>query len=505
MTRRHSSTSCSATRCSASASRRSSARATSAPFAELAWLTTPTPTENDWLAAQGERFAELTTALSDPAYGSTGFFAWLDQRYDAGEPPDAALRMVHAGLMALPPGARLSERHRHDPSADDWVLLLEGWAAHLRTTGEDEAVLERIRAVLPSVGYQLTRRGIRRGRSPVDRVLARSEAKVAALTEIVEAEHRGLGERMRMLVLCDHEQATATLPADLDGVLSQEAGSARLALRHLEDALPDLHPVLVTGRTVAGSPETMKALAEYVATYDPDLASRVEQGRWTSREWVPWVTRFFEAGHCQVLVGTRGLLGEGWDARAVTGLVDLTTATTSTAVVQTRGRALRTDPGWPDKVALTWSVVCVSEDHPKGGNDWDRFVRKHEGFYGVDLEGDVVAGVAHVDAAFSPYVAPPVADFDAVNARMLARAEDRRDRPGRVGGRHAVHRHVRAHRPDHDAHAERTGDRAGAGGAAPRRPAAARRPAGAVAAAPRARRRSGAGGAGVPAQPHAGA
>ncbi len=165
-----------------------------APFAELAWLTTPTPTENDWLAAQGERFAELTTALSDPAYGSTGFFAWLDERYDDGEPPDAALRMVHAGLMALPDGARLSERHRHDPSADDWVLLIEGWAAHLRTTGEDDAVLDRIRAVLPSVGYQLTRRGIRRGRSPVDRVLARSEAKVVALTQIVEAEHRGLGD-----------------------------------------------------------------------------------------------------------------------------------------------------------------------------------------------------------------------------------------------------------------------------------------------------------------------
>jgi hypothetical protein len=93
--------------------------------------------------------------------------------------------------------------------------------------------------------------------------------------------------------------------------------------------------------------------------------------------------------------------------------------------VQTRGRALRTDPHWPEKVALTWSVVCVSEDHPKGGNDWDRFVRKHEGFFGVDVEGDVVAGVAHVDDDFSPYAAPPVADFDAVNARMLARAEHR--------------------------------------------------------------------------------
>ena len=110
-----------------------------------------------------------------------------------------------------------------------------------------------------------------------------------------------------------------------------------------------------------------------------------------------------------MLVGTRGLLGEGWDARSITGLVDLTTATTSTAVVQTRGRALRTDLYWPEKVALTWSVVCVTEDHPKGGNDWDRFVRKHAGFYGVDAEGEVVAGVGHVDADLSPYAPPPVA------------------------------------------------------------------------------------------------
>jgi superfamily II DNA or RNA helicase len=399
-----------------------------APFAELAWLTTPTPIENDWLAAQGERFAELTTALSDPKYGSTPFFEWLDRRFEqtaTSEQSDAALRMVHAGLLTKPDGARLSERHRHDPTAEDWVLLLDGWTAHLRTTDRDDAVLQRVWQTLPSVGYQLTKRGIRKGRSPVDRVLARSEAKVVALTQIVEAEHRNLGPRMRMLVLCDHEQATATLPADLEGVLSQQAGSARLALEHLQDARPDLSPMLVTGRTVDASPETLAALHAYVATYDPELATRAEQGAWTSRDWVPWATRFFEEGHCHVLVGTRGLLGEGWDARSVSGLVDLTTATTSTAVVQTRGRALRTDPYWPEKVSLTWSVVCVSEDHPKGGNDWDRFVRKHAGFYGVDAEGEIVAGVGHVDADLSPYAPPPADAFDQVNARMLARSEQR--------------------------------------------------------------------------------
>jgi hypothetical protein len=70
-------------------------------------------------------------------------------------------------------------------------------------------------------------------------------------------------------------------------------------------------------------------------------------------------------------------------------------------------------------------VVCVSEEHPKGGNDWDRFVRKHEGFYGVDADGDVVAGVGHVDATFSPYAAPAVAAFDSLNAGMLVRSEHR--------------------------------------------------------------------------------
>ena len=180
------------------------------------------------------------------------------------------------------------------------------------------------------------------------------------------------------------------------------------------------------------------------------------------------VTRFFEAGGTRVLVGTRGLLGEGWDARRVTGLVDLTAVTTTTAVVQTRGRALRTDPSWPEKVALTWSVVCVSDAHPKGGNDWDRLVRKHSGFYGLDERGDVVDGVAHLDPAFSAFAPPAVADFDAVNARMVVRSEDRGGDPRRLAGGGAVRRPRRPHGADpaHATGGARDVPRAGGGGPA---------------------------------------
>ena len=424
-----------------------------APYVELAWLTTPTPQENDWLKEEASRFQELITQLTAPAFGSMPFLQWLDARFVATtvpwfnllkEQPEvcrAVLRLHHAGLLRLPPGARMAEEHRTKPTADDWCLLIEDWLqGHLTKTGkpEDEQVVEAVRRALPSVGYQWTKRGIRRGRSPVDRVLARSESKTAAVVAIVGAEHRNLGEGLRMLVLCDHERAGATLPADLTGVLDQQSGSAHAMLGALVEGAETgpLAPMLVTGKTVAGAPGTLLAFQQWLP--DRTLAEklRVEPlagsttmsslvGPWESRDWVGLVTTYFQDGHCKVLVGTRALLGEGWDARRITGLADVTAVTTITSVVQTRGRALRTDPLWPEKVAVNWSLVCVTDTHPKGGNDWDRLVRKHAGFLGLDVEGQIIDGVAHLDPLFSPFVPPPVAEFEAANARALVRSEQR--------------------------------------------------------------------------------
>jgi superfamily II DNA or RNA helicase len=425
-----------------------------APFAELSWLTTPTPAERDWLAAQAERFTELRTDVMTPEFATVGLFDWLDRRFvdrstEFGSPlswarlertkPElatAALRLHHAGLMGLPDGGRIREEHRREPTAADWVAVLDDYVRQfLRRSSDpvDVAALERIKQALPSIGYRLTRNGIRAGRSPMDRVLARSEAKTHGAIEIVAWEAGALGSRLRALVLCDHERATATLPARLRGVLDPQAGSARLLLENLvaDPRTAEYAPVMVTGRTVAAAADTARAFVAWVGgevelSPIPAEATGVVEiaGRWTSRTWVKLVTRFFEEGRCRVLVGTRALLGEGWNAPSVNTLIDLTTATTPTAVVQTRGRALRTDPDWPEKVATNWSVVCVSEDHPGGDADWGRFVRKHDGYLAADRTGEIVDGVAHVDDSFSPYKPPPAADFDALNAAMLERSID---------------------------------------------------------------------------------
>ena len=255
------------------------------PFAELAWLVEPTPEESDWLDEQAVRFTELTTALTRPGFADVAFLDWLRTRFVdpvpdtvawsevvAREPElaDAALRMHHGGLLDLPAGARLTEQHRMAPTVEDWMALVEEWAVGL----DDPDVTDALRQALPSVGYVWTRRGVRRGRTPTDRVLARSVAKATATVDIVTAEHAALGERTRMLVLCDHERAGATVPATLVGVLDQQAGSARAVLAELlrDPGTRALNPLLVTGSTVAGGRAVLAALREQVRLTAPDVA-----------------------------------------------------------------------------------------------------------------------------------------------------------------------------------------------------------------------------------------
>ena len=432
-----------------------------APYQELAYLTRPTPGEADYIHGEALRFTELRAGLLDPAFASTPFLAWLQarvverrgsegapvswQRFERDEPAlaDAAMRLHTSGLLPLPEGARVREQHRHPPTADDWVTLIGDYCRRcLLVSGDprDEQAYQAIRRALPAVGYRLTRAGVRAAESPVDRVLARSASKAWALTEIMRAEYAELGARLRALVLCDFEQAGGTLPAQLTGVLETEAGGALLALETLldDESTSLLDPVLMTGRRVACGRDTAGRLAAWLRAASPGLEVAAADGGegakwveitggsgWEPRRYVPLVTRFFAEGGSRCLVGTRALLGEGWDAPAVNVVVDLTAATTPTSVVQARGRALRLDSGWPGKVADNWAVVCVTDDHPKGTADYDRLVRKHDRYFALSPAGDVISGVAHVDPRLSPYTPPPTATFDALNVAMLQRPAGR--------------------------------------------------------------------------------
>jgi superfamily II DNA or RNA helicase len=435
-----------------------------APYQELAWLTEPLASERAWLAEHDTRFKELITALHDDVEGPHSFPGWVITRVrERRRSPDdetqvpwedfqrarpalarAGVRFLGSAGLALPEGAPRGEAYRRAPDLEDWLVLLEDYALRCLRASPDGGRYEAVAAALGELGFRLTRQGIRRGTSEVDRLLTGSQAKALGLVEVLSAEMESRGEALRALVLCDSELAEAKPAALLEGVLDPAAGTARHALIALgaDSRTAPLRPLVVSGRGLRCLPadadvllealvaqaEEHLALPEWEAVPDGLLISLRSSGaEWVPRAWVELATRVLESGVCGALIGTRALLGEGWDCPAVNCLVDLTVAATGVSVQQMRGRSLRLDPGDPDKLASNWDVVCVAPDLTRGSADYQRFVRKHLHLYAPAEDGEIEAGPSHVHPELGPFAPPPASRFADINAAMLRRAADRNE------------------------------------------------------------------------------
>ncbi len=442
-----------------------------APYQELAYITSPLDHELAYISEEKTRFEELLANVMRPDLGTVSFVDWLRsrilerktnsgvdvswQRFETDRPDLAlaGLRYCYANQIPLPDGAHLGEAQRRAPDANDWVALIGDYCVgHLRESADpkDVEAWEMIRASLPPLGYALSLQGIRSYVSPVDRVLLLSGSKGVAAIAILAAESHALGSSLRALMLCDYEVAGSEVVGKLRGVLDAQAGSAALLLRTLllDQATASLDPILVTGRTVACSRATAVALVPWLANESPGLKDRLDavslfssagsgdgwdalvqikptSGSWTPSEYLPLITRYFEQGSSHILLGTRGLLGEGWDAKSINVLIDLTGVTTTTSVHQMRGRSLRLDPNEAHKVANNWDVICVARDHPSGTADYDRMVRKHRNYFAITGAGEIESGVGHIDQRLSPF-GPPADDvLTAVNRDVIERSAGR--------------------------------------------------------------------------------
>jgi len=142
--------------------------------------------------------------------------------------------------------------------------------------------------------------------------------------------------------------------------------------------------------------------------------------------YVQMITDLFQRGVTRCLVGTRGLLGEGWDASRTNVLVDLTSVTTSMSVNQLRGRSIRLDHSRPDKTANNWDVVCIAPEFRKGLDDYGRFKARHRTLFGVTDDGAIEKGVGHVHPAFTEIRPEGIEQaVGPLNEEMLSRAAAR--------------------------------------------------------------------------------
>lgn len=332
-------------------------------------------------------------------------------------------------------------------STDDLLTVLARFAqSRLLSDPAAERQWEYVRRSLADFGYSLTDRGIRRGRDPVETTLAFSAAKDHAAVEILHRELAGAdGDRIRAVVVTDFVEHGNSRGLAGD----RPAGALRTFDRLAVDPVTaGLRPVLLTSRHLRVRAEDASHIADSLAGIlgipvdvvdgiGPvrDLqASGIGSGR-----VVGAVSDLIRRGEVRLLVGTRGLLGEGWDCPAVNTLIDLTTVATASGTQQLRGRTLRLDPAWPDKVAHNWSVVCLipSDVDLDDCAESERLHRRHSHLWGPSADGDgrIVSGAGHalptaaIDAwhrVLDKDASTSVADLDGIlRAHWPTRSETR--------------------------------------------------------------------------------
>ena len=447
-----------------------------APYQDLAYFVRPTSDELTYLANTDDQLTQLVEDLCVPqAPGpddtprALPLPGWLTEtlaefragilqleswdEYERHDPEFAHaarffLQSIEHPLPAGIPEIMLPFEWETPQTPNDLETLIPVLGRYIRNalrrseSAADRELAEQATRRLRMFGVQVTETTTQVCASPAGRIMAYSKAKAEALIPILDEEFKELSRSIRAVVVADYEK-TSAVSEEITHLLDEESGGAVQAFRQLltHPNTDLLNPILVTGSTVLVDDDLAEGFlkearawlveknADVELTLIPDdnfMVLRGSGSEWGPRLYIHLITELFQKGVTRCLVGTRGLLGEGWDANRINVLIDLTAATTSMSVNQLRGRSIRLDPEWPEKLANNWDVVCLAPELRKGFDDYARFAKKHRATYGVCEDGAIEKGPGHVHALFTELKAADIEDaVGTLNEEMISRISKR--------------------------------------------------------------------------------
>jgi len=274
----------------------------------------------------------------------------------------------------------------------------------------------------------LSRRDLRiQASRPHMRALSLSPAKIDGVVEIYRRERTLRGPNLRQVVLTDFIRDD-----DLKQVVAAEpALGAWPVFRTLVTQVPPEESrsmALLTGRVVLLHEEQVSRLQErlgeeVICQPVPGLPSFVEI-LCKGKPPIAAYTAMLCDGDIQVLVGTRSLLGEGWDAPVINSLVLASYVGSYMLTNQMRGRAIRIDRNTPEKASSIWHLVAVDSDSENGRADLEDLERKCGTFVGLDSKtSEICNGLdrLHLPHRLHPVTRRPVWDLELNHQEMSDR------------------------------------------------------------------------------------
>lgn len=304
----------------------------------------------------------------------------------------------------------------------------------------DESQKEQIVSILKKYGvYEKCRVQLLPGET-IRRALASSVGKLNSIREIALHEKQNLGNSLRMLILTDHIKKES-----LRKIGSEETFTSVNVVSIFETlrrADPSLNIAVLSGTLVILPEDTDLCTVRHekhkiegtrYCTFD------IEGGNAGS---VRSVTKLFESGKIDILVGTKSLLGEGWDSPCINALILASFVGSFVLSNQMRGRAIRIDANDPQKTANIWHLVTVEPDYlfadklpqkiqrylSRDENeltscDFETLKRRFDSFMGPNYAtGKIESGIERISAVAPPYDRQGIAK---INAEMLSLAAQR--------------------------------------------------------------------------------
>ena len=331
-----------------------------------------------------------------------------------------------------------------------WIeVLLQGLLYQTPDWYEDpQETKKKIEAELKSRGLIEKRQVFLVKSKANDQILNQSLGKLSGIADIFATEYASFGKDLRQLVLADYIRKDFAnylgddqAPITQLGVLPYFETIRRSAQKQGLSV-----PIAVLSGSVVIIPAIVKAELEALipnTSLTFSAIGKLDQGTYLQvgfpssfKGMVAAVTELFQRGSIQVLVGTKSLLGEGWDAPCVNSLILGSFVGSFMLSNQMRGRAIRIWPGHPDKTSNIWHLVAIKpyknpvfskEDQEEQDlnpyQDLQTLARRMDHFLGLSYKEDTIeTGLDRLDFPEFPFKKKKLEDY---NEKIMELSKDR--------------------------------------------------------------------------------
>lgn len=228
----------------------------------------------------------------------------------------------------------------------------------------------------------------------VNQILNSSIAKLQGIKDIVDFEFSVLKDNLRMVILTDFIKKEYLSYGTENMLKLDKIGAVPIFEKLRRENFQQKKIGILTGSLVI-IPASTKSVFEELCmkkvlfgvglsplSYDPNylMVSLTEQAK---HDIVHIITEIFQHGGIHVLIGTKSLLGEGWDAPKMNTLILASFISSFVLSNQMRGRVIRTDKDIPHKTGNIWHLVCFDSKDEIGGQDVNIMKRRFKTFVGI--------------------------------------------------------------------------------------------------------------------------